>query len=138
MASCRSAYSGSRSSNATVCDTGTNYLNRCTVQGCWVHGAGAGCEVLGAWCWCSVHPLHQPGTLHPDLWTLHAALCTLPEIKIGAVPFRTIVGHERVLALLRRAVRQHRLPPALLFAGPRGVGKRRVSVALAQALNCTD
>ena len=38
--------------------------------------------------------------------------------------------------MLAGAVRRDSLPPALLFSGPEGVGKRRVAIALAQALNC--
>jgi hypothetical protein len=34
------------------------------------------------------------------------------------VPFRTIVGHRRLLTLLSRAVARDTLPPALLLAGP--------------------
>lgn len=52
------------------------------------------------------------------------------------MPFRDIVGHRAVLTLLRRGVAQRSLPPALLLAGPSGVGKRTMAVALAQALNC--
>jgi DNA polymerase-3 subunit delta' len=52
------------------------------------------------------------------------------------VPFRTIVGHRRLLTLLSRAVARETLPPALLLAGPAGVGKRRTAVAIAQAVNC--
>ena len=54
------------------------------------------------------------------------------------MPFDSIASHLRVLALLARAVARDTLPPALLLAGPRGVGKRRTAVALAQALNCLD
>jgi DNA polymerase III subunit delta' len=50
--------------------------------------------------------------------------------------FRQVIGHRRVLSLLSRAVARGTLPPSLLFAGPRGVGKRRVALGLAQALNC--
>jgi DNA polymerase-3 subunit delta' len=53
------------------------------------------------------------------------------------VPFRDIVGHRRVTALLARAIARGTLPPALLLAGPAGVGKRRTAQAVAQALNCT-
>jgi DNA polymerase III subunit delta' len=52
------------------------------------------------------------------------------------VAFRTIIGHRRLVALLSRAVARGTVPPALLFAGPPGVGKRRVAVALAQCVNC--
>jgi DNA polymerase-3 subunit delta' len=52
------------------------------------------------------------------------------------VPFREIVGHRPVLALLERATARGTLPPSLIFAGPEGVGKRRTATALAQALNC--
>src|SRR5262245_57472663 len=52
------------------------------------------------------------------------------------MPFRTIVGHRRMIALLSRAVAQGTLPPSLIFSGPSGVGKRRAAVALAQVLNC--
>jgi DNA polymerase-3 subunit delta' len=52
------------------------------------------------------------------------------------VPFRTIVGHRRLLSLLSRAVGRDTLPPALLMEGPGGVGKRRAAVAIAEAANC--
>jgi DNA polymerase-3 subunit delta' len=52
------------------------------------------------------------------------------------MPFRDIVGHRRLVALLSRAAARSTVPPSLLLAGPEGVGKRRVAVALAQALNC--
>jgi len=54
------------------------------------------------------------------------------------VPFRQIIGHRRLVALLSRAVAQQTLPPSLLFAGARGVGKRRTALALAEALNCPE
>jgi DNA polymerase-3 subunit delta' len=50
--------------------------------------------------------------------------------------FRTIVGHRRVLSLLSRAINNDTLPPALLFSGPAGVGKRRTAAALSRAINC--
>jgi DNA polymerase-3 subunit delta' len=52
------------------------------------------------------------------------------------VPFRQIVGHRRLVALLARAIAQSTLPPSLLFAGPRGVGKRRTALAVAETINC--
>ena len=52
------------------------------------------------------------------------------------MPFRDIFGHRRVVSLLSRAVARGSVPPSLLFAGPEGVGKRRVAMALAETLNC--
>src|SRR6266545_186608 len=52
------------------------------------------------------------------------------------MPFRNIAGHRRLLTLISRAVAHATLPPALLLAGRRGVGKRKTAVALAEVLNC--
>jgi DNA polymerase-3 subunit delta' len=52
------------------------------------------------------------------------------------MPFAAVVGHAPVLRLLRQAVARGRVPQSLLFAGPEGVGKRTVAMALAQAVNC--
>ena len=50
--------------------------------------------------------------------------------------FRFIVGHRRLVALLSRAIARETLPPALLLAGPPGIGKRRAALAVASAVNC--
>lgn len=47
-----------------------------------------------------------------------------------------IVGHESVVRQLRRSLKDGRLPHALLFHGPHGVGKRSVARSLAAAMNC--
>lgn len=52
------------------------------------------------------------------------------------MPFRTIAGHSRLLSLLSRVISRDVIPPALLMAGPAGVGKRLTAVAVAQAMNC--
>jgi DNA polymerase-3 subunit delta' len=52
------------------------------------------------------------------------------------MPLRDVLGHNRLIALLKRSVAGASLPPSLLFAGPAGVGKRKTAVGLAQALNC--
>ena len=52
------------------------------------------------------------------------------------MPFRNVIGHRRVVALLARSIARDSLPPSLIFAGPAGVGKRLVATSLAQALNC--
>jgi DNA polymerase III subunit delta' len=48
----------------------------------------------------------------------------------------SVVGHDRVRALLARSIQAGRLPPALLLTGPAGVGKRTVALAAARALVC--
>lgn len=50
--------------------------------------------------------------------------------------FARILGHDRPLRLIRRALEAGRLPHALLFSGPGGVGKRTVARELGKALNC--
>jgi DNA polymerase III subunit delta' len=54
------------------------------------------------------------------------------------MPFRDVAGHRRILELLSRAIAGGSLPPSIIFSGPEGVGKRRVAVVVAQALNCTS
>ena len=52
------------------------------------------------------------------------------------MPFATIAGHQRLLALLARAIARDTLPPSLLLAGASGIGKHRTAMAVAEALNC--
>lgn len=54
------------------------------------------------------------------------------------MPFSDLVGHRRLLRLLSRALASDSLPPSLIFAGPDGVGKRAVAIAVAQTLNCLE
>lgn len=50
--------------------------------------------------------------------------------------FSEIIGQDRVIRLLRRALRQGHLPHALLFTGLDGAGKRLTALTLAKVLNC--
>jgi DNA polymerase-3 subunit delta' len=50
--------------------------------------------------------------------------------------FSSILGHERALRVLRRALASDRVPHAYLFWGPEGVGKEAVAKAAAQVLLC--
>ena len=50
--------------------------------------------------------------------------------------FDGIIGHDRVRALLSRGLRDRRVPPALLFTGPPGVGKKALALALGRGLLC--
>src|SRR3982075_3402030 len=50
--------------------------------------------------------------------------------------FTEFLGNERIVAALRGALRTGRVPHALLFTGPRGVGKFTLARTFAQAANC--
>src|ERR1700737_301841 len=50
--------------------------------------------------------------------------------------FAEFLGNERIVTALRGALRSERVPHALLFTGPRGVGKFTLARMLAQAANC--
>src|SRR5215831_12506516 len=50
--------------------------------------------------------------------------------------FSEFLGNEAMVAALRGALRAERVPHALLFAGPRGVGKFTLARMFAQAANC--
>jgi DNA polymerase-3 subunit delta' len=51
--------------------------------------------------------------------------------------FDNVLGHERARELLARSLERARLPHALLFTGPDGVGKKTLALALGQALLCS-
>jgi len=53
------------------------------------------------------------------------------------MPFRDVIGHRRIVGLLSRSLQHGSLPPSLILEGPSGIGKRLVSIASAQALNCS-
>jgi DNA polymerase III subunit delta' len=50
--------------------------------------------------------------------------------------FAEFLGNERIVTALRGALRSGRVPHALLFTGPRGVGKFTLTRLFAQAANC--
>jgi DNA polymerase-3 subunit delta' len=52
------------------------------------------------------------------------------------MPLRPLYGHDIVRSRLGAAIQGGRLPQALLFEGPRGVGKQRVALWVAQTLLC--
>jgi DNA polymerase-3 subunit delta' len=52
------------------------------------------------------------------------------------MPFSAIIGHDRPVAILKRALANEALAHALLFSGEEGIGKRMTALALAAALNC--
>src|SRR5437667_10042723 len=52
------------------------------------------------------------------------------------MPLPPLIGHERVKTRLAGAHSSGKLPQALLLAGPRGVGKQRLALWLAQLIHC--
>lgn len=52
------------------------------------------------------------------------------------MPLPPLIGHERVTARLAGAHASGKLPQALLLVGPRGVGKQRLALWLAQLIHC--
>jgi DNA polymerase III subunit delta' len=54
------------------------------------------------------------------------------------VSFAHIEGHERPIAILKRALGNGTLAHAYLFSGPAGTGKKLTAFALAAAVNCRE
>jgi DNA polymerase-3 subunit delta' len=50
--------------------------------------------------------------------------------------FSEFLGNERIVTALRRMLKSQHVPSALLFTGPRGVGKFTLARMFAQAANC--
>ncbi|WP_428074379.1 DNA polymerase III subunit delta' [Candidatus Avelusimicrobium luingense] len=54
------------------------------------------------------------------------------------MPFSEILGQEKATDYLKTLVKNERVPGALLFYGPAGVGKAKTALEFAKALNCLD
>jgi DNA polymerase-3 subunit delta' len=54
------------------------------------------------------------------------------------VAFREVVGHQRPLRIIRRAIETGRVHHAYLFTGMEGIGKRMAALNMAKALNCFE
>lgn len=52
--------------------------------------------------------------------------------------FRDVIGQEHIKQQLRTAVRDGRIPHAMLFTGKSGVGKLQMALALTQYMACTN
>ena len=51
-------------------------------------------------------------------------------LNVPSGAWDAVFGHERTRARLARLLREGRVPHALLFSGPKGVGKKRTALAL--------
>src|SRR3989441_13250859 len=52
------------------------------------------------------------------------------------MPFSEFLGNSRIVSALRGMLATGRIPHAMLFSGPRGVGKYTLARMFAQAANC--
>ncbi len=54
----------------------------------------------------------------------------------ATVNLDNFIGNPRIVEILKRAIERDRLPHAMIFAGPAGIGKCTLALLLAQVLNC--
>jgi len=54
------------------------------------------------------------------------------------VPFADILGHDRIIEVLRRSLRNGKTAHSYLFEGINGSGRRKTALAMIQALFCTS
>jgi DNA polymerase-3 subunit delta' len=52
--------------------------------------------------------------------------------------FKDILGHQRPITLLQRAIRNEKVVNSYLFLGNEGIGKKFVALQFAKALNCLE
>jgi DNA polymerase-3 subunit delta' len=52
--------------------------------------------------------------------------------------FKDILGHERSIKFLKRAIHQDKVSHSYLFLGTEGIGKKWVALQFAKALNCLE
>ena len=61
---------------------------------------------------------------------------TVSARKYRPDTFKTVVGQQHITQTLRHAIVQAHIPHALLFCGPRGIGKTTCARIMAKAINC--
>lgn len=57
-------------------------------------------------------------------------------MSAGAMGFNSFLGNAKAVEGVRGILASGRVPPALLFSGPDGVGKKTLAIMFAKALNC--
>lgn len=53
------------------------------------------------------------------------------------MPFKDILGHDREIGILKKAILNDRIAHSFLFVGHEGIGKRLAAISLAKSLNCS-
>ncbi|MBI5048410.1 MAG: hypothetical protein HZB54_05650, partial [Deltaproteobacteria bacterium] len=53
------------------------------------------------------------------------------------MPFKNILGHNREIGILKKAISNDKVAHSFLFVGHEGIGKRLIAISIAKALNCT-
>src|SRR4029077_19665113 len=75
------------------------------------------------------HPLRLPQRVGPFS-------TQISRPTVSQMGFNEFLGNERIVSALRGMLRRERVPSALLFTGPRGIGKYTLARMFAQAANC--
>jgi DNA polymerase-3 subunit delta' len=52
------------------------------------------------------------------------------------ISLNNFIGNTKAVEILKRAIEQDRLPHAMIFAGPAGIGKCTLALLIAQYINC--
>lgn len=60
------------------------------------------------------------------------------SLKYRPKKFSEVIGHGYLISALKNSVILNRVPNALIFSGPKGVGKTSISRIFAKALNCPN
>jgi DNA polymerase-3 subunit delta' len=77
--------------------------------------------------WYGQQVLKFTGTLDPSN----------PRILVNDImSFKAVMGHERPIEFLRRAIKHDKLAHSYLFLGNEGIGKRWTALQFAKAVNC--
>src|SRR5271154_399306 len=82
-------------------------------------------------------PCETPPRFTKTFWRLwNPALFQRFRPTVERMGFQEFLGNERIVSALRGMLRRERVASALLFTGPRGIGKYTLARMFAQAANC--